>query len=88
MNDELVAAHSPYYAGHVRGAAKSQEVVNDDEYAKSDNHLLGLLYFSRRDTRTWVPKRHGLNLNFARPAAYLWLAVIVAALVWLRLSVR
>jgi uncharacterized membrane protein len=36
----------------------------------------GILYFNKKDSRIFIPKKIGLgwSINFARPAAVLWLA--------------
>jgi len=42
------------------------------------------VYRSRRDSRTWVPKRlpaMGWTLNFGRRAAWAWLGAVVAVAV-------
>lgn len=50
----------------------------------------GLFYVNRDDPRLWVEKRIGCGwtLNFARPAAYAVMALLVAASVALVLAVR
>jgi uncharacterized membrane protein len=67
-----------------------EDEVNRAEWQSTDNWWGGPLglYASRRDTRVWVPRRiPGLlpTLNLARPAAWLWVAVILggpALLLW------
>jgi len=46
-----------------------------------DNYKWGIFYYNPRDERTVLPKRNpgfGWTLNFARPAAYLFLLAILA----------
>jgi hypothetical protein len=44
------------------------------------NWKLGFIYFNRSDPRVFVPKRFGVGntVNFAKPAAWLFLAGIIA----------
>ena len=50
----------------------TQVEIDGAEWANPDNWYLGSLYFSRRDSRSFVPKRNcpeaGATINFARPA--------------------
>jgi hypothetical protein len=51
----------------------------DRLHADPANWKLGIFYFCREDVRILVPKRIrglGWTINFARPAALLWIAVI------------
>ena len=67
-----------------------QTQVDDAEWHNPANWHVGL-YFSRRDSRSFVPKPNpllGATINFAKPAAYGVLVGIVAfigLLVWLGL---
>ncbi len=55
-----------------------QRAINDAEWRNSENwsgSILGI-YFSKRDTRIWVPKSipsFGWTLNLAHPAGVWWL---------------
>jgi uncharacterized membrane protein len=56
----------------------SQVEIDDAEWANPDNWGLDSLYFSRRDSRPFVPTRGcdellGATVNFARPAGILML---------------
>jgi uncharacterized membrane protein len=60
----------------------TQVEIDDAEWASPDNWHLGSLYFSRRDSRAFVPKRNcpeaGATINFARPAgAGLLLGIVI-----------
>lgn len=51
--------------------------ANEQEWANPDNWSdeVFALYFSKRDSRTWVPKRHrelGWTLNLAHAAGAAW----------------
>jgi len=51
----------------------------------------GIFYYDRGDKRLWVPKRvaaMGWTLNFAHPASWIVLAVIVAAIIALTVARR
>lgn len=53
--------------------SEKQRQLNQTEWENEDNWSGGFLslYFSKRDTRIWVPKRRplmGRTLNLARPA--------------------
>lgn len=53
------------------------EWENPDNWSDA---LVGV-YFSKRDTRTWVPKRRpgfGWTLNLGRPAGAWWLVGLLA----------
>ena len=60
----------------------TQDEINQAEWADPDNwsdRIVGL-YFSKRNTRTWVPKRipwMGFTLNLAKPAGAWWLIGIL-----------
>ena len=58
-----------------------QTEIDDAEWANPANWHAGL-YFSRRDSRSFVPKRGnpmlGATINFARPAGYGFLLGVVA----------
>lgn len=56
----------------------SQVEIDDAEWANPDNWVFDVFYFSRRDSRSFVPKRGGnemlgATINFARPAGVLLL---------------
>jgi uncharacterized membrane protein len=60
----------------------SQQEVNQREWGNPDNWSGCLVecYFSKRDTRTWVPKRMaglGWTPNLAKPAGAWWLVAII-----------
>jgi uncharacterized membrane protein len=67
----------------------SQVEIDDAEWENPANWHAGF-YFSRRDSRSFVPKRRqaiGATVNFARPAGYLYLLGILGFVVlmyWLR----
>ena len=49
----------------------SQVEIDDAEWQNPANWRAGVFYFSRRDSRSFVPKRNpalGVTVNFARPA--------------------
>ena len=57
--------------------------VQDREWENPENwsHPVFGLYFSKRDSRVWVPKRvpsFGWTLNLARPQSFWWLTAIIA----------
>jgi uncharacterized membrane protein len=64
-----------------------QERINQREWENPANwsdSIVGV-YFSKRDSRVWVPKRvpaFGWTLNLARPAGAWWLVGLLA-LPWL-----
>jgi uncharacterized membrane protein len=75
----------------------NQDSVNEQEWANAENWNSAIgLYFSKRDTRVWVPKRErelGWTLNLARGAGAAWfisllLAPAVIALVLVAVSVH
>lgn len=58
----------------------TQEEINQAEWENPDNWTSGskwlCVYFSHRDSRTWVPKRlswMGSTLNLAKPGGVGWL---------------
>jgi uncharacterized membrane protein len=58
----------------------TQDEINKAEWNNPDNWTSGskwlCVYFSHKDSRTWVPKRipwTGSTLNLAKPAGVLWL---------------
>lgn len=61
----------------------TQDEINQAEWENPENWsdaLIGI-YFSKRDTRVWVPKRRpglGWTLNLARPAGAWWLVGLLA----------
>jgi uncharacterized membrane protein len=65
-----------------------QTEIDDVEWANPANWRAGF-YFSRRDSRSFVPKRNstlGATINFARPAGYCYLLGLlgfVALIFWL-----
>lgn len=56
-----------------------------DEWEKdSNNWILGIFYFNKKDKRLFLPKRIkflGWTLNFANPYSYLFLIGIIALIV-------
>lgn len=62
----------------------SQVEIDDAEWANPENWYLELFYFSRRDSRPFVPKPGdkdgllGATVNFARPAGALFVVGIFA----------
>lgn len=57
-----------------------QTQIDDAEWENPANWHAGF-YFSRRDSRSFVPKRNpnfGATINFARPAGYGYLFGILA----------
>ena len=63
---------------------QNREMANEQEWANAENwsdSTMGL-YFSKRDTRVWVPKRRrelGWTLNLARAAGAGWFLAILLA---------
>jgi uncharacterized membrane protein len=56
----------------------TQQEVNEEEWQNSDNWSGSVLsvYFSKRDSRIWVPKKPpwmGWTVNLAHPAGVWWL---------------
>lgn len=61
-----------------------QKQINDNEWKCKDNWSGGALglYFSKRDSRTWVPKSipaFGWTLNVGKPAGARWLFLLLLA---------
>lgn len=60
-----------------------QKEINDTEWRNPENwsgSLLGF-YFSKKDSRTWVPKsvpQMGWTLNLGKPAGARWLFFLLA----------
>ena len=53
---------------------ESQEDVNNTEWGKSENW--SSLYFSKKDSRTFVPKKnpkHGWTINFGSESGSRWI---------------
>ena len=62
-----------------------QREIDDAEWANPDKWFLDIFYVSRRDSRSFVPKRGcdemaGATVNFARPAGLLLFVGIFAFL--------
>lgn len=60
----------------------SQREINDAEWNNPDNWSGGF-YFSKKDSRTWVPKSipwMGWTLNIGRPAGAYWLLGFIIGL--------
>ena len=52
-----------------------QKEINEAEWSNHDNWSVGL-YFSKKDSRTWVPKSvpwMGWTLNLGRRAGAMWM---------------
>jgi uncharacterized membrane protein len=59
----------------------SQVEIDDAEWKKAENWRGGMIYFSRRDSRPFVPKRHadmGVTVNFAHRTGILFVAGVLA----------
>jgi uncharacterized membrane protein len=62
----------------------TQDEIDRAEWENPENwsdSLVGI-YFSKRDSRTWVPKRRpgfGWTLNLGRPAGAWWMVGLLAA---------
>ena len=61
--------------------------MNDFNDPSSDpiNYKFGMFYYNKNDYRTVVPKRNkllGWTLNFAKPASYFFLLVLIAVVVF------
>ncbi|HMI47588.1 MAG TPA: hypothetical protein VK481_02860 [Gemmatimonadaceae bacterium] len=62
----------------------SQQEINDSEWGNPANWRGGLFYFSRRDSRVWIPKRvpeMGMTLNLARPLGFAFLVIPLVLIV-------
>ena len=60
----------------------SQREINDAEWNNPENWSGGF-YFSKKDSRTWVPKSipwMGWTLNIGRPAGAYWLLGFIIGL--------
>ena len=70
----------------------TQVEIDDAQWVRPDNWYLGGLYFSRRDSRPFVPKRHcqdaGATINFARPTGVGFLVGILIFVVLLLVLTR
>lgn len=52
---------------------KTQDEINQAEWGNPDNW--STIYFSKKDSRTWVPKRNprqGRTINFGNPSGARW----------------
>jgi uncharacterized membrane protein len=64
----------------------NQKEINEAEWKNQENwsgSRLESFYFSKRDTRTWVPKSipwMGWTLNLAKPAGAHWLIFFLAGI--------
>jgi uncharacterized membrane protein len=74
--------------------AETQEQINDSEWHNPANWRYGLVYFSARDSRAWVPKRamfgrrrYGGTPNFANPSARRYMALMLSLMLMLLLAV-
>ncbi len=57
----------------------NQEEINQAEWENPDNW--STIYFSKKDTRSWVPKKnpkHGSTINFGSPSGSLWIYYLFA----------
>ena len=53
---------------------QSQQKINEMEWKNPDNWTT--IYFSKKDTRVWVPKKnpnHGVTVNFGTKAGGRWI---------------
>ena len=53
---------------------RTQDEINQAEWENPDNW--STIYFSKKDSRTWVPKKnpkHGSTVNFGSPSGSLWI---------------
>ena len=66
----------------------TQDEINQSEWTNPDNwsdRIIGI-YFSKRDSRIWVPKRipaFGWTLNLAHPAGAWWFIGIFVGIILL-----
>lgn len=65
----------------------NQDEINKSEWENPDNwaspRWLGI-YFSKRDTRIWVPKSNpglGWTVNFAQPKGIAWFLGLIALII-------
>jgi uncharacterized membrane protein len=60
---------------------EAQRELNESEWRSEDNwsHSIWGVYFSKRDTRLWVPKKWGIGwtINFGRPSSVWWFSAII-----------
>lgn len=68
--------------GEGSAAAEPQDRINQAEWENPGNwsDSLFAVYFSKRDSRVWVPKRRpslGWTLNFGHSSSMVWLAGII-----------
>jgi uncharacterized membrane protein len=66
----------------------TQKEINDAEWRNPANWHAGWLniYWSKRDTRVFIPKRHpilGFALNLARPVSILLLSLLFLVIIGL-----
>ena len=66
------------------GNKMTQDEINKAEWENPDNWTLGskwlCIYFSHKDSRTWVPKQipwMGSTLNLGKPAGVAWLTAFL-----------
>ena len=67
----------------------SQERIDEAEWEDRRNWKLGLFYYSRRDSRPWVPKRTvfggrqrlGGTPNLAKPEARRFMAITIGIMI-------
>jgi len=60
---------------------KFDHIHEEKERIDPQNYRLGIFYFNKNDSRVIIPKwqkSRGWTLNFATPAAYLFILAIVA----------
>ena len=70
----------PSYEESLDSATPMNKPTHDQLHADPSNWKCGIFYFCRRDQRIIVPKRirgPGWTINFARPSALLWVAVMI-----------
>lgn len=61
----------------------------DEMHKNPLNWKMGVFYYNPKDTRILLPKKNpmlGFTLNWARPAAYIALALIIAAIIFLSVA--
>lgn len=62
--------------------SKEQQAINQSEWENPENwsgSIFGI-YFSKKDSRVWVPKKPpwmGMTLNLAHPAGVRWLLFLL-----------
>ena len=54
---------------------------------EQDPYKWGLIYYSKNDSRTFVPQRYGFGytLNFATPGAYIVLLLIIGLITFTKI---